>query len=107
VPEDSSGSPKFDYDDQVTWEWEGLMTSTVVLFWIPREMQSMPAFTTNVEYGMSIWGRNMAIGWPEDAPKNRYLERLATRFHLTPVHTLEEVVRDALILAETPFKANI
>jgi hypothetical protein len=98
VPEDSNWSPKFTYEDQVKWEWEGLDTATVVLFWIPRELAAMPAFTTNVEYGMMIAKRNVVMGWPEDAPKNRYLEQLAWRYELPgPYHTLLDTVNAAIV----------
>jgi hypothetical protein len=104
VPEDSDWSPKYTYDDQVDWEWEALMISTVVLVWIPRELATMPAFTTNVEYGYMIKNLNLAIGWPEDAPKNRYLEKLAIRHNLPIYHRLEDTVQAALIMAADPFK---
>lgn len=103
VPEDSEWSPKFTYDDQVEWEWEALMISTVVMVWIPRELATMPAFTTNVEYGYTIKDLNLVIGWPEDAPKNYYLEKLAIRHHLPIYHTLEDTVHAAVMMAERPF----
>lgn len=103
VPEDALWSPKFTYDDQVEWEWEAIAMATVVLFWIPREIVHMPAFTTNVEYGYVIKDRNVAIGWPEDAPKNRYLECLATRHKLAVSHTLEDTVNTAIAMAYSPY----
>ena len=103
VPEDAEWSPKFTYDDQVEWEWEAISLSTVVLFWVPREIASMPAFTTNIEYGYTIKDRNLAIGWPKDAPKNRYLESLARRHRLNVMHTLEETVDLAIAMALSPY----
>lgn len=76
VPEDADGSPRFDYDDQVEWELQALNSATVVVFWIPRT-ESMPAFTTNVEYGMFISKPNTVVGAPPTAEKMKYLERLA------------------------------
>lgn len=104
VPEDSSWSPKFTYDDQVEWEWEGIMTATVVLFWVPRELQTMPAFTTNVEYGMAVPLRNVVVGWPEDSPKNRYLEKLADRYGHNVYRRLDDLCTAAMITANEPFK---
>lgn len=104
VPEDADWSPKFTYEDQVQWEWEGLDTATVVMFWVPREMSDMPAFTTNVEYGMMIAKRNVVMGWPNDAPKNRYLEQLAYRYDLGgPYHTLQDTVTAAIALVISPY----
>jgi len=79
VPEDADWSPKFTYDDQVEWEWEALNSATVVVFWIPRT-SVMPAFTTNVEYGMYISKPNTVVGAPADAEKMKYLERLAALY---------------------------
>jgi hypothetical protein len=76
VPEDAGDSPKFDYDDQVEWELQALSSATVVVFWIPRT-ETMPAFTTNVEYGMFISKPNTVVGAPPEAEKMKYLERLA------------------------------
>lgn len=103
MPEDAGWSPKFTYDDQVHWEWEGIMTSTVVLFWIPRELDKMPAFTTNVEYGMAVPHRNVVVGWPEDAPKNRYLDFLAARYGHHVYHRLDDLCQAAMIAAYHPF----
>ncbi|HXA63320.1 MAG TPA: nucleoside 2-deoxyribosyltransferase domain-containing protein, partial [Streptosporangiaceae bacterium] len=41
-----------DYTGQVEWEERCLHLADVVLFWVPRELSTMPAFTTNVEWGM-------------------------------------------------------
>ncbi len=79
VPEDADWSPKFSYDDQVEWEWEALNSATVVVFWIPRS-ENMPAFTTNVEYGMYISKPNTVVGAPPEAEKMKYLQRLAALY---------------------------
>ncbi len=104
MPEEASGSPKFDYDDQVEWEWEGIQTATIVLFWIPRELVTMPAMVTNVEYGFTIAGQNLAIGWPEDAPKNKYLQKLADRYNLPVYNRLDDTCTAAMIMANEPYK---
>lgn len=102
VPESQDWEAKVNYDDQVEWEWEGLEAATVVLFWIPRNLVTMPAFTTNVEYGM-MRSHVAVAGWPEGTVKNRYLEKCAERFHI-PVHrTLEATVAAALELTKKPF----
>ena len=51
VPEYSSWKPKEDYVDQAMWEREGLTKASIIVFWIPRSLPDMPAFTTNVEFG--------------------------------------------------------
>lgn len=95
VPEQTAW--KDNYDAQVQWEWDALEASTVVLFWIPRDLKTMPAFTTNVEFGMLITTqRALAIGWPIDAPKNKYLEWHAKRTGREIYHTPEDVCLRAL-----------
>lgn len=77
VPED-----KFEYINeyinQVEWEKKGLTNATIIVFWIPRVLKDMPAFTTNVEFGFWI-AKNpnkIVYGRPDDAEKNRYLDWL-------------------------------
>ncbi len=69
-----------DYKRQVEWEWAALGRAERVLFWVPRNLETMPAFTTNVEFGFmaAIYPERMVLGFPENAPKNRYLESIAS-----------------------------
>lgn len=48
------------------------------MFWIPRSLPNMPAFTTNVEYGywISKNSEKVIYGRPDDSEKNRYLDWL-------------------------------
>ena len=45
------GSLRKDYVDQAMWERIALTDATVVLFWVPRKLPDMAAFTTKVEFG--------------------------------------------------------
>ena len=51
IPEYSSWKPKADYVDQAMWERKALTNASIIVFWIPRKLPEMPAFTTNVEFG--------------------------------------------------------
>jgi 8-oxo-dGTP pyrophosphatase MutT (NUDIX family) len=75
VPEFSTGKPT-DYDAQVDWEKECLTMADRIVFWVPRELKTMPAFTTNVEFGTWIDSRKVVFGCPEGSPKNTYLKWL-------------------------------
>jgi len=75
IPETRDGVWKHDYLDQVEWEWEGLNVSQAILAWVPRDLETMPGFTTNVEFGHHV-GRGLFYGRPEGAPKTRYLDHL-------------------------------
>lgn len=81
VPELSSGEALFSYDNQITWEWEALEKAGIIVFWIPRDLTIMPAFTTNVEFGYYVRDSRMVYGRPDSAEMNRYLDRLYRRHH--------------------------
>jgi len=81
IPERQDWKIKFDYVDQVDWELSGLRYAKQIVFWIPREMNKMPALTSNVEFGMTIMTRkNILYGRPENAEKCRYLDHLYNKF---------------------------
>jgi 8-oxo-dGTP pyrophosphatase MutT (NUDIX family) len=77
VPEPASGERAPEYDDQVEWERQGLNFADRILFWVPRDLQTMPAFTTNVEFGRWCTSGKIVLGLPPSAPKNKYLAWLA------------------------------
>ncbi len=76
VPERDDWSRSFEYTDQVEWEWEGLENCTAIAFWIPRELKTMPAFTTNVEFGSYVRSQRAWYGRPDSSPKCDYLDWL-------------------------------
>ena len=51
-PESRGGRRAAHYDDQVDWETAARATASAVVFWIPRDLRSLPGFTTNVEFGL-------------------------------------------------------
>ena len=85
VPERRSGPPD-DYTDQVEWEERCLHLADVVLFYVPRDLATLPGFTTNVEWGMWHDSGRVVLGAPPDAPRNRYLFHYA-RKHGVPTAT--------------------
>lgn len=96
VPEDKDWGPKPNYDAQVEWEWCAIDVSTIVVFWVPRELETMPAFTTNVEFGLEARNGKAVFGCPPGSPKNHYLEKLAERFHIPVYHDLTDTLRAAV-----------
>jgi len=78
VPERSSWNG-FNYLDQVEWENEALYDASnmgCIAAWVPRELEKMPAFTTNVEFGRFVDCGRFVYGRPDGAPKTGYLDWL-------------------------------
>lgn len=59
---------------QVQWEEEGLNRADLILFWIPRDMATMPALTTNNEFGNWIVRdpAKVVLAVPPGAPHTSY-----------------------------------
>lgn len=96
IPEPRDNNFTKDYDKQIDWENEGLNRADCILFWVPRDLETMPAFTTNVEWGMWYNSGKVVIGFPEEAPKNKYLKYQAEQLQLNINNTLKDTVSDAI-----------
>lgn len=75
VPERENDQEDFDFVSQVEWETDALKAAGVIVFWIPRELPDMPAFTTNVEFGEWYKFNKTIYGRPDYSEKNRYLDK--------------------------------
>lgn len=104
IPEGRDWKYKTDYDSQVQWEHDGLEEATHIMFWIPRNLDSMPGYTTNVEFGWIIgnleWCNTIenvrpkvVLGSPEGTPKMSYLNWHADRLGIPRYNTLDDTVR--------------
>ncbi len=106
VPEAADWQPHDHYQDQIQWEWEALNIASVVVFWVPRDLASMPAFTTNVEFGLLVQSGKLVLGYPASAPKMKYLAKLARRHGVQVFHELEETLAAAVEMTRRPFPAD-
>lgn len=101
VPEYSTWRPKEDYTDQAMWERVALTNATAIVFWIPRDLETMPAYTTNVEFGYWLHTGKVLYGRPDKAPKIKYLDWL---YELDtdekPIDNLEKLLEEAVLKAE-------
>ena len=102
VPESKTGDYRMlagkEFDAPI-WEWTALDASDIILFWIPRDLEKLPAFTTNVEFGRytALVPEKVVLGFPKEAPKNKYLEKLYLKTcNRTPTYTLENTIKSAL-----------
>lgn len=104
-PESRGGQRARRYRDQVRWESSARNRATVVLFWIPRDLETLPGFTTNVEFGLDVGTEKaVVLGCPMDCPapeRNRYLIHIA-HLHGVPVRlTLPSTAATAVHLVTT------
>ncbi|MBI5044588.1 MAG: nucleoside 2-deoxyribosyltransferase domain-containing protein [Candidatus Levybacteria bacterium] len=98
VPEDHDGTfHKAFFDDQVEWEEKALTAATVIAFWIPRDLRTLPGFTTNDEFG--AWKRSgkVVLGVPPETPKTRYQLYYARKLGIPTAKSLEKTLALACI----------
>jgi len=87
-------------ESQIKWEREHLEQATCICFWIPRELKEMPAFTTNIEWGMWCDSDKVVLGYPENAPKMGHIIHYARRLGVPMAYTLGETLDLAMVMAQ-------
>lgn len=105
IPEDE-GVGEYDptKGDQVAWEWEGLEAADCVMFWVCRNMQTLPGLTTNVEYGMLADSGKIVLGYPSEAEHLGYLDRLAERYDVPTLSDLRTTCAFAAAMAHINYR---
>ncbi|KNC49767.1 NUDIX hydrolase [Thecamonas trahens ATCC 50062] len=84
------------YADQVEWEESGIARADVVVFWIPRDLVTLPGLTTNDEWGgLKMSGRAM-LGAPPDAPKTGYQLYYARKYGAPAFDNLSDLLAAAV-----------
>jgi nucleoside 2-deoxyribosyltransferase len=96
VPESQHAERRGDYDQQMAWELDAMRRSDIILFWVPAERESLPAYTTRVEFGLQVHSGKAMLGTPGDAYKTHYLEMLAQHYEVATHQTLEALVAAAI-----------
>lgn len=90
-----------DYDKQIAWEEAALTAAKVICFWIPRNLDNMPGFTTNIEFGTWMQSGKVVLGAPKDAPKMSYLRYYAKKYQMPQADSLQQTLAIALKMMET------
>jgi hypothetical protein len=99
VPEPHDGKWQGEYENQVDWEDLCLGLADCIAFWIPRDLKTLPGFTTNVEWGRWESSGKVVLGYPEDAHKMTYIVRYAKKYGVPITHTLEATMDNAIAMA--------
>ncbi|WP_436775735.1 NUDIX hydrolase [Yinghuangia sp. YIM S09857] len=96
VPEPADGRAWVDYDDQRLWELRWLRIADQVVFWVPRDLATLPGLTTNDEWGWTKDGGRAVFGSPPGAPRVRYQREYARDRDVPLAETLDETLGLAL-----------
>ncbi|MEK7072531.1 MAG: nucleoside 2-deoxyribosyltransferase domain-containing protein [Patescibacteria group bacterium] len=99
VPED--GDKKWqgsEYLNQIEWEEYCLNVADCIVFWIPREMATMPALTTNIEWGAWCDSGKVVLGAPPEAEHVGYQKYYASKYQVPTAGTLDETLKLAMTM---------
>ena len=91
IPEKKNREDGYDYDSQVEWEDEALTNCDLILFWVPRNLDNMPGFTTNIEWGQYMNSGKVVLGYPKDAPGMRYMHKKADKYDVSVFHDINSL----------------
>jgi len=92
IPEKKNPEEGYDYDIQVKWEEKAIDSSDLILFWVPRKLDTMPGFTTNIEFGDLMKSGKIALGHPKNAEKMRYMIHKAEKYNIPYYNTMDDMI---------------
>lgn len=88
------------YNHQIDWELFHLRKASIIAFWVPRDLETLPGFTTNVEFGMFVNDpRPVLLGYPKGTPKMKYIDYLARKHYRPVTHYLEYLMEEVADIA--------
>lgn len=98
LPEFHNGKmPKgWTYDTQCDWEHKCLNMADIILFWVPRKLRTMPALTTNIEFGLYANSGKIVLGAPKNAHKMSYFKFMASKYRIPYYSALKETLEKTL-----------
>jgi len=107
VPEPEDGDTWApDYENQIAWETRYLERADLLLAWVPRDLETMPGFTTNFELGEYWSSGRLLYGRPKYAEKMRYLDERAEMAEMPIYSSLKELAEGAVAKVEGPWKSS-
>ena len=96
IPLPADGDFSHGFDAQIHWERKHLDLADVIVFWVPRDLEKLPGFTTNVEFGTYHDTGRVIFGAPEGAPGTRYLQSMAVDVAMPICHDLRATLAAAV-----------
>jgi hypothetical protein len=99
VPRSRPDALIVDPDEPRRWEHDAMSRSDALLFWIPRVLWTLPALTSNLEWGVWHDSGKAVLGAPPSAPKMSYLRFYAEIGEAPQATSLAEAARIAVELA--------
>ena len=85
-----------EYAETVEWEDKNLNRADCILFWIPRDMTTLPGLTTNHEFGFWQNSGKVVLGCPPKAEHVRYQQYYAAKNGVPQAISLKETVANAI-----------
>ncbi|MDR1026736.1 MAG: nucleoside 2-deoxyribosyltransferase domain-containing protein [Lactobacillus sp.] len=82
--------------NNIDWEVEHLTKAKCIMFWIPRDLKTLPAFTSNIEFGEWMNSGKVVLGFPPEAENMFYISYRAQKLGIPTFHTLEETLHAAI-----------
>lgn len=110
VPEYDNDLVKESYIDQAQWERKAMQSSSCISFWVDRDLNKLPGYTTNVEFGYWIAKKTISIvyGRPNNAPKTKYLDWLyRIEKSEEPVDKLTDLMKQSVEVSILNVEKNI
>jgi 8-oxo-dGTP diphosphatase len=95
IPEAEDGKWNGKSEEQNEWEQLALLRADAIVFWVARDLENMPGFTTNIEWGQWMQSGKVVLGIPDGAPKTSYMEWCAEFFDVPCVGDLKYALRVA------------
>lgn len=92
IPEPRNGEWHREYDAQIEWEDLCLNVADCIVFWVPRDLKTMPAMTTNIEWGRWETSGKCILGFPPEAEKMSYMACYAKEEKIPIASTLSETI---------------
>lgn len=111
IPEPEGGKWKGNYIDQIDWEHDALSECAktgCIAAWVPRDMKTMPALTTNIECGIYLESPRFLYGRPPGAERTSYFDYMYEHKakHGKPCETLEDLMLEAIDISEMKSEPN-